>query len=106
MPGQPDGVAESGIAESPRCLAGARIQVEIAGNHQFRLADVLAPVSKDLVQLPEPKVVGAPTLQVEIVGHYLAPINGGFRYQGDSPAEPALKCGQVRHIPTGLPERG
>ena len=54
--GQSHGVAEAGVAESPRCIAGARIQVEIARDHESRPVDVLAAVRKDLVQLPEREV--------------------------------------------------
>src|ERR1700688_3022000 len=99
MRGQPHGVAEAGIAESSRCRAGARIQVEIAGDYQSGTVDVLAAVRKDLVQLPEAKFIGASTFQVKIVGHYLAPINSCFGDEGDPPADPALKNGQIRHIP-------
>ena len=59
-----------------RCLAGARIQVEIASDDQSRPVDVLAAVRKDLVQLPEPKFIGASAFQMQVIGHYLAPVNG------------------------------
>src|ERR1035438_5845955 len=106
MPGASDCVAEAGVAESPRCLAAAGVEVEIARDHETRPVDVPAAVRKDLVQLPDSKIVGASALQMKIVGHHLASVDSCFRYEGNPTAEPALKSREIRHIPMRLPERG
>ena len=104
--GRSHGVVEAGVAESPRCIAGAGIEVEIARDHEARPVDVPPAVRKDLVQLPDPKFVGASALQVKIVGHHLASVDVCFRYETNPPADPALKSREIRHIPTRLPARG
>src|SRR6185369_8304362 len=103
---QPHGVREAGVAEGPRCLARPRIHVEIAGEDQSRTVDVVAAVRKNLVQLPEAKFIHASTFQVKIVAQYLSAVDRRFGNQRDSPAEPALKNRQLRHVPPRFPERG
>src|ERR1022692_3299952 len=105
-PGASDCVAEAGVAESSRRNAGAGVEVEIARDHEARPVDVPPAVRKDLVQLPDSKIVGASALQVKIVGHHLASVVVCFRYETNPPADPALKSREIRHIPTRLPERG
>ena len=70
-------------------------EVEIACDDPGRLIGVAAAVRKDFVQLPEAKLVGASALQVKVVGHHLAPVNGCFRYERDPAADPALKDSQI-----------
>src|ERR1035438_7856210 len=72
MPGQSHSVAEAGGAERPRRTAAAGVEVESARDHETRPVDVPAAVRKDLVQLPDSKIVGAPALSIENVGHHLA----------------------------------
>src|SRR5690349_1158795 len=91
--GQSHGVAKTGVAQNSRGIAGARIEVEIAGDYHCRLVHIPAEVRKDLVQLAKAKVVGASTLQVKVVAHYLAAVDRRFGDEGDPPADPALKNG-------------
>src|ERR1035441_10671641 len=90
-PGQSHSVAEAGVAESSRRIAGAGVEVEIARDHEARPVDVPPAVRKDLVQLPDSKIVVASALQMKIVGHHLASVDSCFRYEGNPTAEPDRK---------------